>query len=82
MVGPTNQIHGGTHYLCERREYAFIVLREYLIIFQTFIMIKFVYSNFLTTKKMHMKLVGAGAQICTLGLKPYLLIWVRPRMSK
>ena len=24
-------------------------------------------------------IMGTGAQICTLGLKPYLLIWVRPR---
>ena len=27
-------------------------------------------------------IVGAGAQICTLVLKPYLLIWVRLRRSK
>ena len=26
--------------------------------------------------------VGAKAQIYTLGLKPYLLIWIRPRMNK
>ena len=26
--------------------------------------------------------MGAGAQICILGLKPYLLIWVRLRRSK
>ena len=28
-----SQYHGRTHHSCERREYAFMVLREYLIIF-------------------------------------------------
>ena len=37
MVGPTNKIHGETHYSCERREYAFMVLREYLIIFHEYL---------------------------------------------
>ena len=26
--------------------------------------------------------MGAGAQICILGLEPYLLMWIRPRRSK
>ena len=26
--------------------------------------------------------VGARVQICMLGLKPYLLMWIRPRRSK
>ena len=34
MMGPTNKIHGGTHQLFEGREYEFMVLRKYLIIFQ------------------------------------------------
>ena len=33
MVGLVNKIYGGTYHSCERREYAFMVLREYLIIF-------------------------------------------------
>jgi len=32
MVGPTINLISGTHHLCERREYAFMVLREYRII--------------------------------------------------
>ena len=27
-------------------------------------------------------IVGTGAQICMLGLEPYLLIWIHPRRSK
>ena len=27
-------------------------------------------------------IVGTGAQICMLGLEPYLLMWIRSRMSK
>ena len=33
-MDPTNKIHDGTHDSCEKEEYAFIVFREYLIIFQ------------------------------------------------
>ena len=27
-------------------------------------------------------IVGTKAQICILGLEPYLMMWIRPRMSK
>ena len=32
MVGPTMNLISGTHHSCERREYAFMVLRVYTII--------------------------------------------------
>ena len=32
MMGPTMNLISGTHHSCERREYAFIVFREYTII--------------------------------------------------
>ena len=32
MVGPTINLISGTHHSCERREHAFMVLREYTII--------------------------------------------------
>ena len=31
MVGPTMNLISGTHHLCERREYTFMVLQEYTI---------------------------------------------------
>ena len=31
MVGPTMNLISGTHHSCERREYTFIILREWLI---------------------------------------------------
>ena len=34
MMGPIINLISGTHHLCERREYAFMVLREYTIIFR------------------------------------------------
>ena len=33
IIGPTNQIHSGTHHSCESEEYTFMVLSEYSIIF-------------------------------------------------
>ena len=33
MVGPTMNLINGTHHSCERRKHAFMVFREYLIIF-------------------------------------------------
>ena len=33
IVNSTNKIYDGTHNLCERREYAFMILPEYSIIF-------------------------------------------------
>ena len=32
IVGPTINLISGVHHLCERREYAFMVLRKYTII--------------------------------------------------
>jgi len=32
-VGPTMNLISGTHHLCERREYTFMILQEYIIIF-------------------------------------------------
>ena len=29
-----------------------------------------------------MCIVGTSAQICILGFKPYLIMWIRPRRSK
>ena len=33
MMGPTVNLISGTYHACERREYTFMVLREYTIIF-------------------------------------------------
>ena len=33
MVNPTINLISETHYLCKKKEYAFIILREYTIIF-------------------------------------------------
>ena len=33
MVGPTINLISETHHLCERSEYAFMILQEYTIIF-------------------------------------------------
>ena len=33
MVGPIMNLISGTHHQCERKEYAFMILREYTIIF-------------------------------------------------
>ena len=32
MMGPTMNLISGTHHLCERNKYAFMVLQEYTII--------------------------------------------------
>ena len=37
MVGSTMNLISGTYYLCESKEYAFMVLREYTIFFPMFI---------------------------------------------
>ena len=36
MVGPTMNLISETHYLCEKREYAFMILQKYTIIFPFF----------------------------------------------
>jgi len=35
MMDPTMNLISRTHHLCEKREYAFMVLREYTIIFRS-----------------------------------------------
>ena len=37
----------------------------------------YIYSGFII-----IIIVGMRAQICILGLKPYLIMWIRPRRSK
>ena len=43
-VGSTMNLISGTHYLCEKRKYAFMILRKYTIIFCK-LMIKFFYCG-------------------------------------
>ena len=54
MVGPTMNLISGTHHLCEKREYVFMLLREYTIIFLC--------SNIMLNYQLFKKLI-VGSQI-------------------
>ena len=62
MVGPTMNLISRTHHSCERREYAFMVLREYLIIFPSTV-----------EKSTHMDTIKATPTPCTKLIYPYEL---------
>ena len=53
MMGPTMNLISGTHHSCERKEHAFMVLREYTIISQKqngLVVLIILLSNLITVK--------------------------------